>query len=100
MLFIDGPESSVHLNSFDFVMSSGTNNEMTHVLSVVFVSRMIFGLRDLGTEITEGTDAWRTRVEQEEATIRFRVPTTVLSQSSDFPNDSDTHGSSEAASSP
>ncbi|KLO04809.1 hypothetical protein SCHPADRAFT_947425 [Schizopora paradoxa] len=90
MLFIDGPESAIDPNSFDFVVSSGTNSEMTHVLSVVFVPRMIFNLRDLGTEISEGTDAWRTRVEQEEASIRFRVPTTILSQSSDCPDDSNT----------
>ncbi|KLO08480.1 hypothetical protein SCHPADRAFT_607323 [Schizopora paradoxa] len=87
MLFIDGPDAAINHNSFDFVMSSGTNSELTHALSVVFVSRMIFNLREVGTEINEGTDAWRSRVEQEEASIRFRVPTTNQSQSSSILGD-------------
>jgi len=48
-----------------FVVSSGTNSEMTHVLSVIFVSRMIFNLRDAGTQICEGTEEWRSRIERE-----------------------------------
>ncbi len=38
---------------------------------------MIFNLRDVGTEIYEGTEEWRSRVEREVATMRFRVPTTI-----------------------
>ncbi|KLO16185.1 hypothetical protein SCHPADRAFT_938091 [Schizopora paradoxa] len=46
-----------------FVVSSGTNSEMTHALSAILVSRMIFNLREAGTEIYEGTEEWRSRLE-------------------------------------
>ncbi|KLO16186.1 hypothetical protein SCHPADRAFT_225156 [Schizopora paradoxa] len=49
---------------FLFVTSSGTNNEMTHALSTILVSRMIFNLREVGTEVYEGTMEWRSRLER------------------------------------
>jgi len=47
-----------------FVVSSGTNSELTHAFSAIFVSRMIFNLREAGTEIYEGTEEWRSRIER------------------------------------
>ncbi|KLO16187.1 hypothetical protein SCHPADRAFT_225196 [Schizopora paradoxa] len=46
-----------------FVVSSGTNNEITHALSTILVLRMIFNLREAGTEVYEGTHEWRSRME-------------------------------------
>lgn len=97
----------VVFNYFLFVVTSGTNNEVTHAyisfwilanpdqdtliidffpktfrLSVILVSRMIFNLREAGTEIHEGTMEWHSRIEREGGTtLRFCVPTT---DSSDF----------------
>lgn len=76
--------SVIFQNTFLFVMSSGTNCELTHALSVILVSRMIFNLRDVGTEIYEGTGEWRSRIEREVASMRFRVPTTIHDGSSGF----------------
>lgn len=36
-------------------------------LSTILVSRMIFNLREAGTEIYEGTHEWRSRLEQASA---------------------------------
>ena len=46
-------------------------------LSATLVSRMVFNLREVGTEVYEGTMEWRSRVERDVVPIRFRVPTTV-----------------------
>ncbi len=50
---------------------------------------MIFNLREAGTEIYEGTEAWRSRVEREvmSTDMQFRVRATVASGSSDFEED-------------
>ncbi|KLO16182.1 hypothetical protein SCHPADRAFT_224874 [Schizopora paradoxa] len=64
-------------NAFLFVVSSGTNSELTHSLSVILVSRMIFNLRDAGAKILEGTEDWRSRLERDVASVRFRVPTDI-----------------------
>ncbi|KLO16169.1 hypothetical protein SCHPADRAFT_938079 [Schizopora paradoxa] len=48
---------------FLFVVSSGTNSEMTHALSAILVSRMVFNLREAGTELHESTSEWRSRIE-------------------------------------
>jgi len=60
-------------------MSSGitTYNEMTPALSAILASRMIFNLREAGTEIYEGTEEWRSRIERTTRDMRFHVPTTV-----------------------
>jgi len=60
---------------------------MTHVLSVILVSRMIFNLREAGTEVYEGTEEWRSRIEREVRSIRFRVPTTIHEDSLDDSGD-------------
>ena len=36
---------------------------------------MIFNLRDAGAKILEGTEDWRSRLERDVASVRFRVPT-------------------------
>ncbi len=59
---------------------------------MILVSRMIFNLRDVGTEIYEGTEEWRSRVEREVATMRFRVPTTVHDSASGFVDSSSSEG--------
>jgi len=59
-----GPVPISYFKHF-FVVSSGTNSEMTHVLSVILVSRMIFNLREAGTQIDGGTEEWRSRIERE-----------------------------------
>lgn len=100
MLFFRGFKSFIFSpNAFFFVVSSGTNSEMTHTLSVVLVSRMIFNLREAGTEIYEGTEAWRSRVEREvmSTDMQFRVPTTVTDGSSDFVDDSGDNGGAGAS---
>jgi len=87
MLFFDkekGASGLVFHTALLFVVSSGTNSELTHALSVILVSRMIFNLRDVGTEIYEGTGEWRSRIEREVASMRFRVPTTIHDGSSGF----------------
>jgi len=71
MLFIDGTEKGINFDYFLFVVSSGTNSEMTHVLSVILVSRMIFNLREAGTEVHEGTMEWHSRIERETATMQL-----------------------------
>ncbi len=40
-------------------------------LSVILVSRMIFNLREVGTEIHEGTMEWHGRIERETATMQL-----------------------------
>jgi len=84
-------------NTFLFVMSSGTNCELTHALSVILVSRMIFNLREVGSEVYEGTEEWRSRVEREVASMRFRVPTTVHGSASDFMDVPSSDGGSGAS---
>jgi len=69
--------SVVFHSTFFFVVSSGTNSEITHALSAILVSRMIFNLRDVGTELYEGTEEWRSRIEREVASMRFQAPTTI-----------------------
>ncbi len=51
---------------------------------------MVFNLREVGTEVFEGTTEWRSRIEREVATMQFRVPTTIrdnASDSSDYEGD-------------
>ncbi|KLO15140.1 hypothetical protein SCHPADRAFT_927413 [Schizopora paradoxa] len=62
---------------YAFVVSSGTNNEMTHALSVILISRMVFNLREAGTEVYEGTIEWRSRVEQSIRRMEFNPPSAV-----------------------
>jgi len=69
--------SVVSHTTFLFVVSSGTNSEITHALSAILVSRMIFNLRDVGTELYEGSAEWRSRVEREVASMRFHAPSTI-----------------------
>ncbi len=58
---------------------------------------MIFNLREGGgTEVYEGTTEWRSRVEREVATMRFRVPTTIHGDASDFRDDEGGNGGFEA----
>ncbi|KLO12431.1 hypothetical protein SCHPADRAFT_941253 [Schizopora paradoxa] len=57
-----------------FVISSGTNSELTHALSVVLISRMIFNLREVGTEIYESTRKWRSRIEHSTDTMELGGP--------------------------
>jgi len=64
-----------------FVVSSGTNCEMTHALSAVLVTRMIFNLREAGTEIYEGTREWATRVDQSVRDMQFRIPSLISVES-------------------
>ncbi len=52
-------------------------------LSVILISRMIFNLREAGTEVYEGTMEWRSRIERETAIMRFHVPTTIRDDVSD-----------------
>jgi len=66
-----------NFNTVFFVASSGTNSELTHALSTILVSRMIFNLREAGTEIYEGTEEWRSRVERVTKEMQFHVPTTI-----------------------
>ncbi|KLO16168.1 hypothetical protein SCHPADRAFT_938078 [Schizopora paradoxa] len=73
--FIDGTEVQVVRTTVGFVVSSGTNSELTHALSVIFISRMVFNLREVGTEVCEGTTQWRARIEPEFSTIQLHVPT-------------------------
>jgi len=47
MLFVE-TDTAITLSFFLFVAISGTNSEMTHALSVILVSRMIFNLREAG----------------------------------------------------
>jgi len=45
---------------------------------------MTFNLREAGTEVCEGTEEWRSRIEQPESTkysMRFHVPTALASES-------------------
>jgi len=56
----------------------GTSNELTPAFCVILASRMIFNLREVGTEIYEGTEEWRSRVER---SIQFRVPTSARENS-------------------
>ncbi len=57
---------------------------------------MIFNLREVGTEVYEGTEEWRSRVEREVTSMRFRVPTTVHDGASDFMDGSSSDGGSGA----
>jgi len=68
-----GGESVLHL----FVTSSGTTSEMTHALSAVLVPRMIFNLREAGTDVYEGTQEWHSRMERSMREMEFRVPTAI-----------------------
>ncbi|KLO16171.1 hypothetical protein SCHPADRAFT_223901 [Schizopora paradoxa] len=66
MLFIEGTDTTItriSSNFVAFVVSSGTNSEMTHALSAILVSRMVFNLREAGTELQESTSEWRSRIE-------------------------------------
>ncbi len=45
---------------------------------------MIFNLREVGTEVYEGTMEWHSRIEREVPTMRFRVPTTIHDDASAF----------------
>jgi len=49
-------------------------------------------LREAGTEICEGTEEWRSRIEREVGDIRFRVPTTIHEDLSGFLGDSGYNG--------
>jgi len=89
------PDTAAHPNAVGFVASSGTNSEMTHALSVILVSRMVFNLREAGTEVYEGTQEWRSRVEREVATMRFHVPTSVEDNSSDLVDEPGDNGRPE-----
>lgn len=60
-----------------FLVSSGTNNELTHALSVILVSRIVFNLREAGTEIYEGDEEWRSRIERTLEDMQFRTATTI-----------------------
>ncbi|KLO16166.1 hypothetical protein SCHPADRAFT_938076 [Schizopora paradoxa] len=53
----------IDTDSFMFAVSSGTNSEMPHALSAILVSRMIFNLREAGTELHESTLEWRSRIQ-------------------------------------
>jgi len=81
MLFMNGADAAFNsVSSFIFVVSSGTNGEMTHALSVILVSRMVFNLREAGTEVHEGTMEWHSRIERGTATMQlqqFRIPKTT-----------------------
>jgi len=104
LLFIDGAASptahtAIDPNSVAFVVSSGTNSEMTHALSAILVSRMVFNLREAGTEVYEGTKEWHSRIEREVESMQFRVPTTICDGPSDFGgNEGDTVGAEARAS--
>jgi len=74
MRFIDGTNKGINYGSFLFVVSSGTNSEMTHALSAILVSRMIFNLREAGTEAREGTMEWHSRMARESETMQFGDP--------------------------
>ncbi len=59
---------------------------------------MIFNLREAGTEVYEGTMEWHSRIEREIATMRFRVPTTIRDNASDFlDNEGDNAGAEMGA---
>jgi len=66
-------------NALLFEVSSGTNGELTHAMSAIFVSRMVFNLREAGTEIYEGTEEWRSRIERStgDRDMQFRIPTSI-----------------------
>lgn len=57
---------------------------------------MLFNLREVGTEVDEGTEEWRSRIEREVATMRFRVPMTIRDNSSEGLDDSGDNGEAEA----
>ncbi|KLO16164.1 hypothetical protein SCHPADRAFT_223269 [Schizopora paradoxa] len=63
-------------NPTGFVFNYGTNTELVHAISVIIVSRMVFNLREAGTDIHEGTMEWHSRLEREVTAMRFRVPST------------------------
>jgi len=73
---------------------------MTHALSAILVSRMVFNLREAGTEVHEGTMEWHSRVERETATMQlqqFRIPKTtgIRNSLTDSLNDLSTTGGAE-----
>jgi len=72
-----------------FVTSSGTNSELTHALSAILVSRMIFNLREAGTEVYEGTKEWHSRVERNVMVkdMRFRIPPKVSEDDAEIQED-------------
>ncbi|KLO15827.1 hypothetical protein SCHPADRAFT_244838 [Schizopora paradoxa] len=74
----DGSPSALR-NPFNHVVvvSSGTNCELTHAISVVLVSRMVFNLREIGTEVYEGTQEFQTRLGRSVRDIEFRAPTSI-----------------------
>jgi len=99
--FMVATRGNIFLNVFRFdtalfVVSSGTNSELTHALSVILVSRMIFNLREAGTEIYEGTEEWRSRVEGTMKGMQFRIPTTIRDDSAEMQEVLRGHFSSEA----
>ncbi len=57
---------------------------------------MVFNLREVGTEVFEGTTEWRSRVERGVVTMRFRVPTAIRDDASDFRDDEGGNGGFEA----
>jgi len=67
----------------------GTSNELTPALCAILASRMIFNLREAGTEIFEGTEEWRTRIERATKDMQFRIPTTVQQSTTDILEDLD-----------
>jgi len=71
---------------------------MTHALAVALISRMIFNLREVGTEVYEGTEEWRSRVEKSTKLMEFRVPTDIDGYGHDYGASLDeTHGEAESA---
>ncbi|KLO16173.1 hypothetical protein SCHPADRAFT_938080 [Schizopora paradoxa] len=63
MVSLERIDARINPYSLLFVVSSGTNSEMTHALSAILVSRMVFNLREVGTELQESTSEWRSRIE-------------------------------------
>lgn len=59
---------------------TGLNLALPCRLAVVLISRMIFNLREAGTEVCEGTEEWRNRIDRsiKLEIMRFRVPTELL----------------------
>lgn len=59
---------------------------------------MVFNLREAGTEVYEGTTEWHSRIEREVATMRYRIPPTIRTNSSDSLESSDAYNDSEVES--
>jgi len=48
---------------------------------------MIFNLLEVGTEVYEGTEEWRSRVERTMGEMQFHVPTTIREGSEQIQED-------------